>query len=73
MAITLQNASGLCQPLRLTDPKGPRSTLYQWKKLKIRSTTPETAVVDLARCQFLEVQDLLSFCAVRPALGHIGN
>src|SRR4051794_16190779 len=53
MASTDQSAPGLCQPFRLNVPNGPRSTLYQWKKLKISNATPLTAVVISPGVNFL--------------------
>jgi hypothetical protein len=47
-------------------------TLYQWKKLKTRSNTPETAVVISPGVNFLRsTTGSLSRAAV-PTVGHIG-
>ena len=52
-----QKAPGRCQPFRLKSPNGPRSTPYHVKKLKISSSTPLTAVIDLAGVNFLRSTD----------------
>ncbi len=68
-----QMAPGLCHPLRLMVPNGPKSTLYQWKKLKTRSNTPETAVVISPGVNFFRSKTPTLSLSVHARRGHTGN